>query len=93
MHALNEKQINEKLGSIEGWELSGNSIQKEFKLNNFADALGFLVKIGLEAEKMDHHPDMLLHGWNKVKISLSTHSAGGITDNDFKLAHKIENIH
>lgn len=61
-------------------------------MKSFADSIAFIVKIGIESEKLDHHPDILLHGWNKVKIILSTHSVGGITDNDFKLANKIDQI-
>lgn len=72
--------------------MENNSIQKEFVLKNFSDALAFVLKIGIEAEKMDHHPDLLLYGWNKVKVVLSTHSVGGISDNDFKLAQQIDNI-
>ena len=92
MQRLTENLIKDKLGNLKGWNLERNSILKEFELKNFADALAFIVKIGIEAEKMDHHPDLLLHGWNKVKVTLSTHSAAGITENDFNLAQQIEKI-
>ena len=52
--------------------------------------ISFVNAVGLEAEKMDHHPDILMFAWSKVKITISTHSAGGVTDKDFSLAHKIE---
>ena len=54
--------------------------------------MDFVNKIGAIAQKMDHHPDIFIHSWNKVKISNSTHSAGGVTQNDFDLAKKIELI-
>ena len=92
MQRLTENLIKNKLGELKGWELEKDTILKEFELKNFSDALAFIVKIGIEAEKMDHHPDLFLHGWNKVKVTLSTHSAGGITENDFNLAQQIEKI-
>ena len=93
MERLSASQITKELEYIKGWKSNENSIQKDYKLITFADALAFIVKIGLEAEKMDHHPDLLLHGWNNVQVKLSTHSAGGVTENDFNLAQKIEKIH
>jgi 4a-hydroxytetrahydrobiopterin dehydratase len=92
MQALDQSKINEKLGNLQGWEFQNNSINKEYELKDFKEALGFVNKVGDEAEQMDHHPDIFLHDWNKVKITVSTHSAGGVTDNDFQLAQKIENI-
>ncbi len=92
MQQLNDNIISEKLDKMNGWNFEKNSILKEFVLKDFADALGFIVKIGIEAEKMDHHPDLLLHGWNKVKVIFSTHSAGGVTENDFNLAQQIDRI-
>jgi len=92
MQVLNDTEINAKLKTLKGWNFSDNKIEKEFQLSDFKDALGFIIKTGVEAEKMDHHPDILLHSWNKVKIFLSTHNAGGVTQNDFNLAQKIEAI-
>jgi 4a-hydroxytetrahydrobiopterin dehydratase len=92
MNVFNQKEINEKLNEINGWKFIDNAIGKEFQLEDFKSALGFINKIGDEAEKMDHHPDMFLHSWNKVKITISTHSAGGVTQNDFNLAKIIEEI-
>ncbi len=92
MQVLNESQIKQKLSPLKGWELNNNHIGKEFELKDFKEALNFVNKVGERAEEMDHHPDIFLHDWNKVKITISTHSAGGITQNDFKLAEKIEKI-
>lgn len=92
MQHLNRNSIKEKLEKLDGWNFEKNSIQKEYVCNSFTGALTFVIKIGIEAEKMDHHPDLLLHGWNKVKVILSTHSAGGVTVKDFKLAQQIDEI-
>ncbi len=92
MNVLSQQEIDEKLKEISGWKFNDNAIKKEFQLKDFRSALIFVNKIGDEAERMDHHPDMFLHSWNKVKITISTHSAGGVTQNDFNLAKKIEEI-
>ncbi|MEW6703095.1 MAG: 4a-hydroxytetrahydrobiopterin dehydratase [Bacteroidota bacterium] len=92
MQLLRQEEIKKYLEQVNGWFFINDSIEKEFKLKSFSDALAFLLKIGIEAEKMDHHPDLLLHSWNKVKITLSTHSSGGVTENDFKLAQTIDTI-
>jgi 4a-hydroxytetrahydrobiopterin dehydratase len=92
MKVLSETDINEKLEKLSGWKFQDNSIVKKFELKDFKSALAFVNKVGDEAEKMDHHPDIFIHSWNKVKISISTHDAGGVTQNDFDLAKKIETI-
>ncbi len=92
MKVLSDIEIKERLSRLNGWAQSNKSIEKEFKLKDFSDALSFTIKVGIEAEKQDHHPDILIHSWNKVKITLSTHSAGGITENDFNLAEKISEL-
>jgi 4a-hydroxytetrahydrobiopterin dehydratase len=92
MQVFEESKIKEKIGSLKGWEYNNKQIGKEYELKDFKEALSFVNKVGDRAEEMDHHPDIFLHDWNKVKITVSTHSAGGVTENDFKLAEKIENI-
>ncbi len=92
MQVLDQSVINEKIGNLKGWQFHDNRIWKEYQLKDFKEALEFVNKVGDRAEEMDHHPDIYLHDWNKVTISVSTHSAGGVTNNDFKLAEKIENI-
>ena len=90
MKVLSEQEIKEHLKEFTGWSFKDNSINKEFQLKDFKEALQLVNKIGNEAEKMGHHPDILLHSWNKVKITISTHSAGGVTENDFRLAKAID---
>ena len=92
MPLLSKEQINQDLASLSGWFLEGNQITKEFQFKDFAEALAFVNKIGAEAEKMNHHPDIFIHSWNKVKITISTHSEGGITKKDFQLAEIIERL-
>ena len=93
MKLLNAIDIKERLKNFNGWDFIENSIRKDYKMKDFSNALAFILKIGIEAEKMDHHPDLLLYGWNNVKVTLSTHSAGGVTENDFNLAQQIEKIY
>jgi 4a-hydroxytetrahydrobiopterin dehydratase len=90
MTALTNQQILEQLKSLNNWIYVNNSISKEFVFKDFIEAISFVNSVALEAEKMDHHPDILIYGWNKVKINISTHSAGGVTEKDFQLAQKIE---
>jgi 4a-hydroxytetrahydrobiopterin dehydratase len=76
------------------WTLlaNGGAIERVFVASNFAAALGFVNAVGILAETADHHPDILLHGWNKITITLSTHDQGGLTELDFALAAKIDEI-
>lgn len=92
MSLLPKDELAKNLSSLSDWELEGNQIAKLFQLKDFAEALAFVNKVGAEAEKMDHHPDIFIHSWNKVKITTSTHSEGGITKKDFQLAEKIERL-
>lgn len=92
MAKLNEDEIKNKIKNFSGWSFLNNQIEKEYKLNDFKSALDFVNKLGDEAEKMNHHPDIFIHSYNKVKIAVSTHSEGGVTEKDFWLAQKIESI-
>jgi len=89
---LSDSEVQERLARAEGWRREGQEIQRELSFPDFAAALDFLVRVGALAEAADHHPDMLLHGWNKVRLTLSTHSEGGITAADFELAAEIDRI-
>ena len=92
MAAFSQEEINQNLKKVAGWNFANEQIQKEFQLKDFNEALSFVNKVGQIAEAMDHHPDIFLHSWNKVKISVSTHSENGITNKDFELAIKIESM-
>ena len=90
MSLLDSKEITTRLVDLAGWEYSENQISKTYKLSDFAHALLFIGAIGQYAEAADHHPDLHLYGYNKVRVTLSTHSAGGVTAKDFTLAALIE---
>jgi 4a-hydroxytetrahydrobiopterin dehydratase len=79
------------LAELSGWsELSGrDAIAKSFKFKTFNEAFGFMARVALEAEKMDHHPEWT-NVYNKVAVVLSTHSAGGLTELDVKHARKMD---
>ncbi|HSG31310.1 MAG TPA: 4a-hydroxytetrahydrobiopterin dehydratase [Thermodesulfobacteriota bacterium] len=88
---LSEMDIENNLSSLDGWGQAGLEIEKQYKFKNFIESVGFVNKVAILAEKADHHPDILIQ-YSKVKISLSTHSEGGITDKDFSLAGEIEAV-
>ena len=91
MEHLSIKEIYERLEELKGWELTGSEIVKEFEFSGFKGAMDFVQKVGEEAERMHHHPDILIR-YNKVAITLTTHSANGLTHDDFKLARVIEQL-
>ena len=92
MPLIKSMELDRKLADLQGWNYKDKHIGKLFELSNFKEALNFVNKIGDAAEDMNHHPDILIHSWNKVKITVCTHSEGGVTEKDFILAHKIEKI-
>ena len=87
---LSETEITAKLGQRPGWSRAGNAIIKEFVFAGFTEATQFIAKLAAPANAMDHHPDLELYQYKRVKVSLTTHSAGGLTQNDFDLAGKID---
>lgn len=91
MTLLSDSQIDERLAAGE-WRRQGQSIVREWKLDDFAGALAFVNRVAEAAEEANHHPDILLHGWNKVRLELSTHSEGGLTKADFELAARIDRL-
>lgn len=92
MSKLTEEEINSALTRLIGWNYQSNSIVKEFEFKDFTRSIGFVTQVGIEAEKADHHPDILIHSWNKVKVTLSTHSTGGVTQKDISLAETIDSF-
>lgn len=86
---LDEQAIKEKLAGLSGWSWAGDAIRKDYKFADFAEAMGFVTRVALKAEAMDHHPDILI-SYSRVTLTLSSHDAGGLTDRDFRLAEKID---
>lgn len=89
---LSEKEIVDQLADFPLWNRDGATIIKEVVCSNFPSAIGLVNSIALIAEKLDHHPDLLIYGWNKLRITLSTHDRGGLTELDFKLAKLIDDL-
>jgi 4a-hydroxytetrahydrobiopterin dehydratase len=88
---LSTSEINARLGERD-WSLDGKEIVREWELKDFGAAIAFVNRVAETAEDADHHPDILLHGWNKVRLSLSSHSAGGLTGADFDMAAKFDGL-
>ncbi len=72
------------------WRLEGTSIVRDLSFADFAAAVAHFNRVAEIAETYDHHPDILLHGWNKLKLSLTNHAAGGLTEIDFDLAASLD---
>jgi len=93
MSVLSEAEVEQRLAGVAGWRLDGGTaIVCELSFADFAAAIAFVDAVAELAEAANHHPDILLHAWNKVRLTLSTHSAGGLTDADFELAGQIDRL-
>jgi 4a-hydroxytetrahydrobiopterin dehydratase len=91
MDLLTEPQITAELAANPGWTRDGNSIKAVAERADFRDALLYVGAIAYLAERANHHPDITI-AWNRVTLTLSTHSAGGLTANDFALARQISSL-
>ncbi|AOW09325.1 4a-hydroxytetrahydrobiopterin dehydratase [Flavobacterium gilvum] len=91
MQTYTEQSASPFLENLKDWHFKENAIEKDFKFKNFNQALGFIVQVGLLAEKMNHHPE-LFNVYNRVNIRLNTHDSGGVTTKDFDLAGQIESL-
>ena len=74
------------------WREEGQELVRDFDFADFAEALAFVNRVGEVAEEANHHPDILIHGWNKVRLTLSTHSEGRLTDADHAMAERIDGL-
>jgi 4a-hydroxytetrahydrobiopterin dehydratase len=88
---LTDEAVEARLAGS-AWRREGDTIVRDLKLRDFDDAIGFVNKIASVAERHDHHPDILVHGYNGVRLTLSTHSAGGLTELDFDMADRFEEL-
>jgi 4a-hydroxytetrahydrobiopterin dehydratase len=86
---LEDQEIERRLGELDGWTRAGDTITKTFKNDDFVGSIEFVKKLVDPAEDMGHHPDLTI-SWDEVGVSLTTHSEGGLTENDFELAKKID---
>ena len=91
MALLTDEQLTERLADSD-WQREGDTIVREWRVGDFAAAIGFVERVAELAESANHHPDILVHGYNRVRLTLSTHSDGGLTDADFALAARIDTL-
>ncbi len=88
MARLSDAQIKEALGGLSGWQLHDNAIERSFEFHDFAGAIGFVNQVAALAEAANHHPDITIN-YSRVKLVLSSHDSGGITERDIALARRI----
>jgi 4a-hydroxytetrahydrobiopterin dehydratase len=88
---LSDQDITERLKRGE-WRREGDEIKRDWQFPDFATAMQFVNRVAEAAEVANHHPDILVHGWNKVRLSLTNHSAGGLTEADFKMAARFDEL-
>ena len=91
MIPLTELQVLAKLKELDGWMFENNALHTTFEFEDFKDAFSVMTRIAFEAERLNHHPDWS-NVYNTLQISLSTHDAGGVTENDFQLAKIIDTL-
>jgi 4a-hydroxytetrahydrobiopterin dehydratase len=88
---LSENEIHQEVGGLEGWKVVSGKVNKTFEFGDFVQAFGFMTRVAIEAEKMNHHPEWF-NVYNRVRIDLVTHDLGGISNYDIKLAKTIDRI-
>lgn len=88
---LSDSEIEARLGELDGWAREGNAIKKTFDRGDFVGAVDFVRSIVEPAEEMNHHPDLKI-SWSRVEVSITNHSAGGLTAADFELAASIDSL-
>jgi len=91
MMRLSETEITEDLKKLEGWTIKDNKLHKEFQFDSFNQAFGFMTRAAMEIEKMNHHPEWF-NVYNRITVDLTTHDAGGITNNDINLARILNSL-
>ena len=91
MAKLSAKQITESLAAVPAWKQTGAAIARTFQFKDFPAAIQFVNALATVAEQAWHHPDIDIR-WNKVKLTLTTHDAGGLTEKDFDLARKFDRL-
>lgn len=91
MAPLSDEQI---AAGLEGsdWRREGEAMVRDLRFADFAAAIAFVERVAEVAEAANHHPDILVHGWNKVRLTLSTHAEGGITAADLALAERLDGL-
>lgn len=88
---LTDEQIKKELANLQGWSVVNGKLHKDFVFADFVEAFGFMSKAAINIEKMNHHPEWF-NVYNKIKVELVTHDAGGITQNDINLARTLNSL-
>jgi len=91
MKKLSDNEINSLIKNLKGWTLDNKKLKKEFKFSNFKQSIDFLNLVEPVADSMDHHPDVCIY-YNRVVVELTTHDVGGLSDLDFQLAEKLDEL-
>lgn len=92
MAVLSDPDVEQRLQDAPEWRREDSAIVRDVKFSDFAAAIAFVDRVAERAEAANHHPDILVHGWNNVRLTLSTHSEGGLTDADFALARELDGL-
>jgi 4a-hydroxytetrahydrobiopterin dehydratase len=86
---LDEAEVTRRVDALDGWAVVDGSLHRELEFGDFSEAFGFMARVALAAEKLDHHPDWS-NAWNRVVIDITNHAAGGISDMCFQLAAAVD---
>ena len=88
---LSDEQIKSELTGLSGWSVVNGKLHKDFVFDDFVEAFGFMTRAAIHIEKMNHHPEWF-NVYNKISVDLTTHDAGGITQNDIALARTLNSL-
>jgi 4a-hydroxytetrahydrobiopterin dehydratase len=91
MALLSDEEIKERIKGLDGWRQRGEYLVKSFDRGDFVGSVKFVDSLVEPAEQMNHHPDIAI-SWSQVEVAISTHSEGGLTENDFELAQKVDSL-
>ncbi len=89
---MERARADELARTLDGWDTDGTRLHRHFRFRDFAAAMRFVNAIADVAQREDHHPDLSVHDWNQLDVTLSTHSVGGLSENDFIVAGKIDRL-
>lgn len=91
MDVLGDDEVQERLAGLAGWSVADGGLHRELTFANFNEAFGFMARVALIAEKLNHHPDWS-NSWNKVVIDVVNHDAGGLTELDFDFVGRVDRL-